>query len=86
MDLHLGYPLQVGPVTINAMVDIFQLLNVQRANFLEEAYNIEQFDNPDYVCGSNVDPADEGKCNPYYGLPLSRTAPRAFRFGLRVSF
>ncbi|MFY9552107.1 MAG: TonB-dependent receptor [Thermoanaerobaculia bacterium] len=86
IDLHLGYPFQVGPVTINALVDIFQLLNVQRATFLEEAYNTSQFDNANYVCGSDPTNADQARCNPYYGKPLARTQPRSFRFGLRVSF
>ncbi|HEY3203425.1 MAG TPA: TonB-dependent receptor [Thermoanaerobaculia bacterium] len=93
VDLHLGYPLQVGPVTINAIVDIFQLLNVQRATFLDEAYNTAQFDNANYICGSQPGSADEARCNSVpnvtkggYKTPLSRTAPREVRFGLRVSF
>jgi hypothetical protein len=86
MDLHLGYPFQIGPVTINALVDIFSLLNVQRATFLEEAYNVGQFSNANYVCGSDPSNQDEALCNPYYGKPLARTSPRSVRFGLRVSF
>jgi len=86
MDLHLGYPFQVGPVTINALVDIFQLLNVQRATFLEEAYNIGQFSDANYVCGSDPTNPDQALCNPFYGKPIARTQPRSVRFGLRVSF
>ena len=86
IDLHLGYPFQVGPVTINALVDIFQLLNVQRATFLDEAYNTSQFDDANYVCGSQPGSDDEARCNPFYGTPLARTQPRSVRFGLRVSF
>jgi outer membrane receptor for ferrienterochelin and colicin len=85
-DLHLGYPLVVGPVTVNFMVDIFSLLNVQRAVVLDERYNLSEFNNPSYVCGSNADPVDEGKCNSFYLKPISRTPPRQVRFGLRVSF
>jgi hypothetical protein len=84
MDLHFGYPIQIGPVTINALVDIFQLLNVQRATFLDERYNTVQFDNPNYVCGSGG--AEEDKCNQFYKTALARTQPRSVRFGLRVSF
>jgi hypothetical protein len=80
-------------VTINAIVDIFQLLNVQRATFLDEAYNTAQFDNANYICGSQPGSADEARCNSVpnvtkggYKTPLSRTAPREVRFGLRVSF
>ncbi len=86
VDLHLGYPFQIGPVTINALVDIFQLLNVQRATFLDEAYNTSEFDDATYVCGSDPSNPDEARCNPYYGRPLARTQPRSVRFGLRVSF
>ena len=86
-DLHFGYPFQIGPVTINALVDIFSLLNVQRATFLEEAYNFGgQFKNPNYVCGSDPTNEDQALCNPDYGKPLARTSPRSVRFGLRVSF
>ena len=86
MDLHLGYPFQIGPVTVNALVDIFSLLNVQRSTFLEEAYNVGQFQDANYVCGSDASNPDEALCNPYYGRPLARTSPRSVRFGLRVSF
>ncbi len=84
VDLHFGYPLQIGAVTVNVLVDIFQLLNAQRATFLDETYNTAQFDNPNYVCGSGG--AEEGKCNSFYKTPLARTSPRSVRFGLRVSF
>jgi hypothetical protein len=86
VDLHLGYPLQIGPVTVNALVDIFQLLNSQRPIFLNEQYNNAEFQNPNYVCGSQPGSVDEGACNPYYKTALARTLPRSVRFGLRVSF
>jgi len=86
MDLHLGYPFQIGPVTLNALVDIFSLLNVQRATFLEEGYNIGQFANANYVCGSSTTDPDQALCNSYYGKPIARTSPRSVRFGMRVSF
>jgi hypothetical protein len=86
MDLHLGYPFQIGPVTLNALVDIFSLLNVQRATFLEEGYNIGQFANASYVCGSDSSNPDQALCNPFYGKPIARTSPRSVRFGMRVSF
>jgi hypothetical protein len=86
IDLHFGYPFQIGPVTVNALVDIFQVLNSQRAIFLDERYNTAQFENPNYVCGSQPGSVDEGACSSYYKTPLSRTLPRSVRFGLRVSF
>lgn len=84
VDLHLAYPFEVGPVTVNAMVDVFQLLNAQRATFLDERYNTAQFDNANHVCGTGG--ADDAVCNSFYKSALARTAPRSVRFGLRVSF
>ena len=85
-DLHLGYPLGIGPVTIDFLFDVFNLLNVQRAVALDERYNLSQFDDASYVCGSSPGSADEERCNPYYGKPVQRTAPRQVRFGARISF
>lgn len=94
-DLHLGYPLAVGPVTINVLLDVFNVLNAQRAILLDQRYNFSEFSNADYICGSNADPDDEAKCNSRAGEPPSeqrykkaflRQAPRTLRLGLRVSF
>jgi outer membrane receptor for ferrienterochelin and colicin len=84
IDLHLGYPLAIGPVTVNFLVDFFQLLNAQRATFLDEAYNNGEFEDPAHVCGTGG--PDDEQCNPFYKTALSRTQPRAVRFGLRVAF
>jgi hypothetical protein len=84
VDLHFGYPFQIGPVTVNALVDIFHVLNAQRPVFLDERYNNAEFADANHVCGSGG--PDEANCNPFYGTPLSRTTPRSVRFGLRVSF
>ena len=34
-DLHFGYPVAVGPVTINILVDVFNILNAQRPVLLD---------------------------------------------------
>ena len=62
------------------------MLNVQRATFLDEAYNRSEFEDASYVCGSDPSNPDEARCNPFYGSPLARTLPRSVRFGLRISF
>jgi hypothetical protein len=85
-DLHLGYPLALGPVTVNFLVDIFNLLNAQRPLVLDERYNLSEFDNASYICGSKPGSADENRCNSYYLKPIFRTPPRQLRLGLRVSF
>jgi hypothetical protein len=84
VDLHLGYPLQIGPVTVNVLVDIFQLLNAQRATFLDERYNTAQFDDANHVCGTGG--PDDANCNAFYKTALARTSPRSVRFGLRIGF
>ena len=85
-DLHLGYPLALGPVTVNFLVDVFNLLNAQRAIVLDERYNTSEFDDASYVCGSKPGSDDEKRCNSYYGKPIFRTSPRQLRLGVRVSF
>ena len=85
-DLHLGYPLVLGPVTVNFLVDVFNLLNAQKAVLLDQRYNFAEFSNADYVCGSSVTDPDEEKCNDRFGKAFLRQAPRSARLGLRVSF
>jgi outer membrane receptor for ferrienterochelin and colicin len=85
-DVHVGYPLRLGPITVNLLADVFNLLNAQRPVLLDQRYNFAEFTNADYVCGSNSDPDDEGKCNERYGKAFLRQAPRSLRLGARISF
>ncbi|HTY43055.1 MAG TPA: TonB-dependent receptor [Thermoanaerobaculia bacterium] len=92
-DLHLGYPLQLGPATLTFLVDVFNILNTQRIIAVDQRYNLAEFydpntntTNPTYVCGSNSNPIYESKCNPTYGQPIARTLPTSVRFGLKVGF
>lgn len=85
-DFHVGYPLAIGPVTVNFLVDVFNLLNAQRPVVLDERYNLSEFDDAGYTCGSRPGSADEKRCNAYYLRPIFRTPPRQLRLGLRVSF
>ena len=85
-DVHVGYPLRLGPITVNFLADIFNVLNVQKPVLLDQRYNFAEFSNAQYVCGSNADPDDEGKCNERYGTAFVRQAPRTLRLGARVSF
>jgi outer membrane receptor for ferrienterochelin and colicin len=81
IDLHLGYPLRIGPVTVNLLADVFNLLNAQRPILLDQRYNFEEF----YDCGSHGEVADL-RCNPRYKKAFLRQAPRSLRLGARVSF
>lgn len=74
-DLHLGYPLAAGPVTINFLLDVFNLLNAQRAVLLDQRYGFQESDN------FLASPANEG-----YLQPVVRTPPTSLRLGVRVSF
>ncbi len=75
-DLHLNYPWAVGRrVTLNFLLDIFSVLNAQRAVLLDQRWGFAEAD--------NISPTP---VNPNYGQPILRTRPRAFRLGLRVSF
>jgi hypothetical protein len=73
-DLHLGYPLQVHPVTINLLLDIFNVFNTQRPVLLDQRWGFEEADN------SSPTPV-----NPTYGKPVLRTPPTSIRFGVRLT-
>jgi hypothetical protein len=44
-DLHLGYPLPVGPVTLNFLFDVFNVFNTQRPVLLDERWGFQESDN-----------------------------------------
>jgi outer membrane receptor protein involved in Fe transport len=74
-DLHLGYPIAIGPVDVNLIVDVFSIFNAQRAIVLDQRWGFQEADN------SSPTPV-----NPSYGQPILRTPPTVARFGVRVSF
>ena len=82
-DLHVGYPLQLGPVTLTALVDVFNILNRQRAVIVDQRYNISEFDDPNQTC-----PRGSGAngCNADFGTALARTSPTSVRFGVKLGF
>jgi outer membrane receptor for ferrienterochelin and colicin len=75
-DLHFGYPISVGPVSINLLLDVFSILNAQRAVVLDERWSRPQ----------ESDNASPTPLNPTYKQPVYRTAPTTARLGVRVSF
>ncbi len=74
-DLHLGYPLTVGPATFNFLVDVFNVLNAQRAILVDQRWGFQESDN------ALDEPANED-----YKKPVLRTPPTSFRLGVRISF
>src|SRR5206468_6204448 len=41
VDLHLGYPLAVGPVTVNFLADVFSVFDLQQAVLLDERWGFQ---------------------------------------------
>jgi carboxypeptidase family protein/TonB-dependent receptor-like protein len=80
-DLHLGYPLEVGPVTVNFLLDIFNVLNAQRAVLLDQRYSFTEACNFQDTCTAPTFPENQG-----YLKPVLRTPPTSLRLGMRVSF
>ena len=74
-DLHFGYPLAAGPVTVNLLLDVFNVLNAQRPVLLDQRWSFQEAD--------NFSPTPT---NPNYGRPVLRTPPTSLRLGVRVSF
>jgi hypothetical protein len=74
VDLHLGYPLPVGPVTLNLLFDVFNVFNTQRPVLLDERWDFKEADN-----------ASPTPTNPTFGKPVLRTPPTSLRLGVRLS-
>ncbi|HEV8269264.1 MAG TPA: TonB-dependent receptor [Thermoanaerobaculia bacterium] len=74
-DIHLGYPLALGPVTVNILVDVFNILNRQNAITIDNRYSFQEADN-----------ASPTPTNARYGQGLSFVDPRTLRLGMRISF
>ncbi|MEO8198632.1 MAG: TonB-dependent receptor, partial [Thermoanaerobaculia bacterium] len=74
-DVHLGYPLEVGPVTLNFMFDIFNILDAQRPILVDQRWGFQEAD--------NFSPTP---VNPGYGKAILRTPPTTARIGVRLSF
>jgi hypothetical protein len=75
VDLHLGYPIEFGPATVNLILDVFNVFNTQRPILLDQRWGFEEADN-----------ASPTPVNPRYGEAVIRTPPTSARFGVRISF
>jgi len=82
-DLHFGYPLNLGPVTLTGLVDVFNVLNRQRAIAVDQRYNTAEFEDPNQVCPRGS--SDNG-CFADYGKAIARTSPTSVRFALKLGF
>jgi hypothetical protein len=75
IDVHLGYPIPVHSAQLNILLDVFSLLDTQRAVLLDERWGFQESDN-----------ASPTPVNPNYGQAVVRTAPRSVRLGVRLTF
>jgi hypothetical protein len=74
-DIHLGYPIAVGHSHLNILLDVFNILNTQRAILLDQRYGFQESDN-----------ALAKSANPGYLKPILRTPATLARLGMRWSF
>ena len=74
-DIHLGYPIAFRGATVNILLDIFNILNTQRAVLLDERWGFTEDDNKSPT-----------PVNPDYGKPFLRTPPTSARLGVRITF
>ncbi len=86
-DLHLAYPFEIGDFRLEAMFDVFNLLDDQEAVELDQRWTT--LDPSDYPDG--VAPPDEGtneayRTNDNWGEPLVYAPPRNIRVGLKFSW
>lgn len=74
-DVHLGYPIAVHGSQLNLLLDVFNLLNTQRAVLLDQRYGFQESDN-----------ALAKSANPDYLKPIVRTPALSARLGVRWTF
>lgn len=74
-DVHLGYPIGVHNSQVNLLLDIFNILDTQRAVLLDQRYGFQESDN------ALLAPA-----NPNYLKPIVRTPALSARLGVRWTF
>ena len=74
-DVHLGYPIAVHNSQLNVLLDIFSILDTQRAVLLDQRYGFQESDN-----------ALPTSANPNYLKPIVRTPALSARLGLRWTF
>ncbi|MEA2336899.1 MAG: hypothetical protein QOE82_906 [Thermoanaerobaculia bacterium] len=74
-DVHLGYPIAFGGSKLNLLLDVFNILNTQRAVLLDQRYGFQESDN-----------ALAHSANPNYLKPVVRTPAASARVGVRWTF
>jgi hypothetical protein len=100
VSLHLGYPVRVGGVEINFLLDVFNLLNRQGETGRDQRYNFDQTVEiidpatgavlppiaPGTPCASIVPPGSAITCNAGFNTSDAWQDPRSVRLGIRLTF
>jgi outer membrane receptor protein involved in Fe transport len=100
VDLHLAYPIKVGGVQVNLLLDAFNLLDRQGETHRDQAYNHDwTLDVIDYETGEELPPLAPGtacasagppeyaaSCNAGFNTTDAWQDPRSIRLGVRVTF
>ena len=92
MNLSLGYPIALGPVTVTPTVYLFNALNRQTATLKDVRYSTTQpagytnCSGVDYPPPCTLYDPNQQQTNPNYGFVTQRQSPRLFRFALKVTF
>jgi hypothetical protein len=92
MNLTLGYPIALGPVTITPQVYAFNLLNMQQVTLKDVRYSTSQpagytsCSGVTYPAPCSLYDPNQQQTNPNYNNFTTRQAPRLFRFALKVTF
>jgi hypothetical protein len=79
VDLHLEYPIRVGPVAVVPVLDVFNLTDVQTVTKRGEVYNT-------LATGAPPNPPYTNPTNARFGRDIAWQAPRQVRLGVRAMF
>jgi hypothetical protein len=82
LNMTLGYPFQIGPVTLTPQFFAFNLLNRQTETLEDVRFSTSQ---PAGYPDTILDPNQE-QTNSDYGKITQRLAPRLFRFAFKIAF
>lgn len=78
VDLHLEYPVKLGPFTLTPLVDVFNLTDAQAATRRGETYN--------NLAGADQSPPYTNPTVATFGRDISWQPPRVVRLGARISY
>ena len=91
-NLHLGYPIKLGDLELNVLMDVFNLFNLQGETRRSLRYTVTQdYDVLDYDTGEpnppiTRDDASRPPTNPAFNRTNQWQEPRSIRLGVRLTF